>query len=157
MATTNPRITITLTKRQHEVLRSISDTSGKPMSSFLSELVEGTMPMLERMAVTFQKIHAAQQVERQRFVEELDETQAALEPIALAAVGQFDLFMAKVEARADAVTDAALAAPARRPNARSAPSTNRGATPPQGKGRKPLQDKAGSSVSHAKLSRKKAA
>lgn len=156
MATTNPRITVTLTKRQHEVLRSISDTSGKSMSSFLCELIDGSMPMLERMAVTFQKIHKAQQMERQRYVQELDETQAAIEPIVQAAVGQFDLFMAKVEARADAVTDAARAAPARRPNARSAPSTNRGATPPQGKGRKPLQDKAGKPVSHAKLSRKKA-
>lgn len=156
MATTKPRITITLTKRQHEVLRSISDTSGKPMSAFLSELIDGSLPVLERMAVAFQKIHDAQQMERRRFVADLDETQAALEPIVQQVVGQFDLFMSKVEARAGAVADAHGGAPARRPTARSSPLTNRGATPPRGKERKPLQDKGQKPVSHAKLSRKKA-
>lgn len=157
MATTKPRITITLTKRQHEVLRSISDTSGKPMSAFLSELIEGSMPTLERMAVAFQKIHAAQQIERKRFVAVLDETQAALEPIVQQVVGQFDLFMSKVEARADGVLDATVGAPARRPTSAKSPLTNRGATPPRGKGLKAPPDKASKPVSHAKLSRKKAA
>lgn len=157
MATTKPRITITLTKRQHEVLRSISESSGKPMSAFLMELIDGSMPMLERMAVAFQKIHAAQTAERKRYAAELEETQSALEPIVQQVVGQFDLFMSKVESRAGAVTDAAPAAPARRTAARSSPLTNRGATPPKGKGRKPLQDKGREPVSHAKLSRKKAA
>ena len=40
MATTKPRITVTLTERQHEVLRTISDCGGQPMSRFISELLE---------------------------------------------------------------------------------------------------------------------
>lgn len=157
MATTKPRITITLTKRQHEVLRSISESSGKPMSAFLMELIDGSMPMLERMAVAFQKIRAAQTAERKRYAAELEETQSALEPIVQQVVGQFDLFMSKVEARSGAVTDATRGAPARRTAALSSPLTNRGATPPQGKGRKPLQDKGRKPVSKPAVSRKKAA
>ena len=96
MATQKPRITVTLTQRQHDVLRSISESSGQPMSAFLSEMLEVSMPTIERMAVTFQKIKQAQSVERDKYLQSMDETQTVLEGIAQQAMGQFDLFLAAV-------------------------------------------------------------
>jgi hypothetical protein len=132
MATTKPRITVTLTKRQHEVFTSISASSGQSMSSLIGEI----MPTFERMATTFQKLRATQDNERAKVAQVLEEAQNALEPIALAAVGQFDLFMGKVESAAGAggpERSEDRTAPAARP----APTTNRGATPKRAKTAKP--------------------
>lgn len=134
MATTKPRITITLTQRQYEVLKSISDTSGQPMSTFVTELLELTMPTVERMAVSFQKIKAAQDVQKRRILDQLDEAQSAIEPVVQDVVGQFDLFMTRIEEAAGvAATDARERAGADTPAAAPAPITNRGATGKKGK------------------------
>ena len=107
------------------------------MSVFISEMLEMSLPTLERMAVTFQKMKQSQDIQRSKLVETLDEAQAALEPIALSAVDQLDLFLGRIEAGLPGLTDAprgALASPATLP---PAPATNRGATEPRAKPRKP--------------------
>ena len=137
MATTKPRITVTLTERQHEVLKMISDCGGQSMSSLLGELIEVSLPTFERMANTFRKLQQAQHKERARMVEALDEAQAALEPIAQAAVDQFDLFCGRIDGEIDA---AAISPRGESPGeaiSTTAPSTNRGATPTRAKGGKP--------------------
>ena len=144
MATTKPRITVTLTHRQHEVLRTISNCGGQSMSVFISEMLEMSLPTLERMAATFQKMKQSQDMQRSKLVETLDEAQAALEPIALAAVDQLDLFLGRIEAGLPGTTDAprgALASPAEQP---IAPATNRGATEPNPNLRKPTAAKVSS-------------
>lgn len=142
MATIKPRITITITPRQHEVLRSISESSGQPMSAFLSEMLEVSMPTLERMATTFQKLKKAQTIERERYLQSMDETQDVLEGIAQQAMGQFDLFMAAIEQSADAKIEPAERARLGSGAAAPAPATNRGATDPMAGGRKPKRSKA---------------
>jgi len=129
MATTKPRITVTLTKRQHEVLKVISDCGGQPMSAFISEMLEMSLPTLERMAATFQKIKRAQDGQRAQIVEALDEAQSVLEPIALGVVGQFDLFLGKVETAAGVPGDTARAGADGERRTDPAPLTNRGVTP----------------------------
>lgn len=139
MATTKPRITVTLTNRQHEVLRSISENSGQPMSTFISEMLELSLPTLERMASAFQKIKTAQDIQRKKIVAELDEAQAAIEPIVQATVGQFDLFMARVEQAAGVGATAEGTDAPRPPSDAAAPATNRGATRDKPKAGKPGQ------------------
>lgn len=137
MATTKPRITVTLTKRQHDVLKVISECGGRSMSAFISEMLELSLPTLERMAATFQKIKASQDIERARVVEALDEAQSALEPIAMAAIGQFDLFLGKVGAAADVGrVSPPAAALAQGGGISQPPSANRGVTPRQVRGMK---------------------
>lgn len=68
MATSKPRITVTLTKRQHDVLKVISECGGNSMSAFIQEMLELSLPTLERMAATFQKLKASQDIERARVV-----------------------------------------------------------------------------------------
>lgn len=137
MATTKPRITVTLTQRQYDVLRVISECGGQPMSAFISELLEQSLPVLERMGESFRKIKAAQDEQKKRIVEELDQAQAEVEPVLEQVLGQFDLFMTKIEQAAGAAaTDARERAGAAAAAAPSTPVTNRGVTPTPGKVRK---------------------
>ena len=101
MATTKPRITLTLPQRHYDLYRAISDMTHQPMSAFIVELLESAFPTIERMAVTFQKVKSAQVAERSRFLESLDRAQAAVEPVVMDAVDQFDLFLTRVEGIVD--------------------------------------------------------
>lgn len=137
MATTKPRITITLTEHQHDVLKSISAASGSSMSSLAGELIEVSLPTLERMANTFQKLRNAHTIERAKMVEAMEESLSVLEPIAAAAVDQFDLFLGNIEQAEGGAPDGSGATPAAPSTAPTAPATNRGATTPKAKPRKP--------------------
>ena len=131
MATKKPRITITLNPNTYGVLKVISDCGDKTMSGFVSEMLDAAIPTLERMAATFQAIKNAQDAERQKFLSSIDRAQAALEPAVIQAVGQFDLFLGRIEEAAAAVeTDGARATPASPPLAASNPRpVTRGSTP----------------------------
>ncbi|MDZ4284191.1 MAG: hypothetical protein U1C04_25965 [Hydrogenophaga sp.] len=154
MATTKPRITISLTPRQHQVIKVMSDSSGKSMSAFIGEMLEAALPTLERMAVTLQKIKQAQDQERSKFIESMDDAQSALEPYVLDTIGQFDLFLGKIERAVDGEgvpaaggeVSAAIAAPG--------PRTNRGVTPNSKKPSPPLSPKASSRFSKSKVFQK---
>lgn len=155
MATTKPRITVTLSQRQHDVLRVISECGGSSMSSFVSEILEQSLPVLERMAESFRKIKAAQEEQKKRIVEELDQAQAEVEPVLEQVLGQFDLFMSKVERAAGAVPAGSVATPGTAPAAARTPVTNRGVTPQHGKSRKPSSGKASSHSESPRSSSKK--
>lgn len=154
MATTKPRITITLNQRCYNTLKAISDCSGKPMSGFVSEMMESASPTLERMAATFQKIKTAQDVERSRFLETIDEAQAAIEPVVMETLGQFDLFLGKIDAAADAMTEREARAPGSAAAAAASPPTNRGVTPKREKSPQPSTAKASKPVSKSKVLKK---
>jgi hypothetical protein len=129
MPTKKPRLLITLEQRPYDVLKVISQTSGKPMSAFVSELLDGAMPTLERMAVTFQKIKQAQDGERARFLETIDAAQTELEPVIMEAIGQFDLFMGKIDDAVEGKARIPEGKPALPDAASATPPTNRGVTP----------------------------
>ena len=146
MAKAKPRITVTLNDKSYAVLKAISDCSGQPMSTFISEMLDSARPTLERMAATFQKIKHAQDAERARFLERVDDAQSAIEPVVMATLGQFDLFLGQIENAVGirAVTDASAASTGIdiMPPAAKSPPTNRGDTPPRGKRLKASSGKA---------------
>lgn len=146
MATAKPRITVTLDQHTYDVLKVISECGGQPMSAFVSEMLDSARPTLERMAATFQKIKQAQDAERSRFLESVDEAQAALEPVVMHTLGQFDLFLGAVENAVDGMVAGGgrvAGAPSAIPSAPArSPSTNRGDTPTRGKSRKASSGKA---------------
>lgn len=142
MATQKPRITITITQRQHDLFKAISGFSGQPMSAFIGEMLEAATPTLERMASTLQKVKTAQEKERSRFIEGLGEAQAALEPIVMNTIGQFDLFMGKIERSLGDEGDPACGGASSPNDPLPAPATNRGATDPSAGRRKPKRSKA---------------
>lgn len=153
MATTKPRITVTLTPRQYEVLRVISECGGQPMSGFISEMLELSLPTLERMASSFQKIKASQDLERSRVVQALDDAQQALEPMADAAIDQLNLMFDRMEDSAipkrQGASDGALGfGSASSPP--QPPTTNRGVTPHLSKPSKASLTKAFGGISKSK-------
>lgn len=156
MATTKPRITITLNDKSYAVLKAISDCSGQPMSTFVTEMLDSARPTLERMAATFQKIKRAQDEERGRFLKKVDDAQAAIEPVVMQTLGQFDLFLGRIEEAVDGAVDAAQAAPTDQPPPKRSPPTNRGDTPSKVKGRKASPGKASRVVSPSKVLKKTA-
>ena len=155
MATTKPRITVTLTQRQHDVLRVISDCGGQPMSAFISDMLEQALPVLERMAESFRKIKAAQDDQKKRIVEELDQAQAEVEPVLEQVLGQFDLFMTKIEQAAGAAATGARERTGAAAVAYSTPVTNRGVTPSPSHPPKRPRRKASEAISSPKVSSKK--
>ena len=100
MSTNKPRITVTLEPRTYELLKSISDSGGQSMSSFVGELLQQNSPVLEKMAIAFQKIKASSDARKAQMAEAFDQIQNDLEPLLQSAIGQFDMFLG-------AVTDAA--------------------------------------------------
>ena len=159
MATTKPRITITLNDKSYAVLKAISECSGQPMSTFVTEMLDSARPTLERMAATFQKIKRAQDAERARFLERVDDAQSAIEPVVMATLGQFDLFLGQIENAVGirAVTDASAASTGIdiMPPAAKSPPTNRGDTPTRAHASKPKQGKASGAVLKNAVSKKK--
>ena len=156
MATTKPRITVTLTHRQYDVLRVISECGGQPMSAFISELLEQSLPVLERMGESFRKIKAAQDEQKKRIVEELDQAQAEVEPVLELVLGQFDLFMTRVEAAAGAGGEGMRKRPPAPVSAAArTPVTNRGVTPSPSHPPKRPRRKASEAISSPKVSSKK--
>lgn len=97
MATAKPRITVTLTKQQYDVLRAISEYGGESMSNFIGDLLEQSLPVLERMAEAFRKIRQVQDEQKKRISEELTDAQNTIEPVFENMIGQFDLFMSRLE------------------------------------------------------------
>jgi len=81
MTTAKPRITVTLTDEQYAVLRRMSDSSGQPMSGFITDLLQSALPTLERMSGTFQQIRSFQDERRTKVLAAMDEAQAAFEPL----------------------------------------------------------------------------
>jgi predicted DNA-binding protein len=156
MATTNPRITVTLTRRQHEVLRSISDNSGKPMSGFIHEVLEESLPVLERMAETFRKIKEVQDEQRRRISHDLDQAQQQIEPVIAGVLGQFDMFMTRVEQAVGASPNGAPRRAVGKPSKPAlTPVTNRGVTPTLSHPSKPLRRKASGGKSGISVFQKK--
>lgn len=97
MATTKPRITVTITERQHALLKAISEATGASMSAYISDLLETSEPVMERIASTMQKLQQLNAQRKASVAAALDEAQTALEPVMDAVLGQFDLFASRLE------------------------------------------------------------
>jgi uncharacterized protein (DUF1778 family) len=128
MATLKPRITVSLSDHQYKVVSTIAKLGGGSMSGFISEMLEAALPTLERMAVTFQRVKDAQDAERGRFLESMDAAQTALEPAVNNAVGQFDLFLARLESASAAPGTPRKGRPGKDEAGHQSPPTNRGDT-----------------------------
>lgn len=146
MPTARPRITITLTERQHELLRSISESSGQSMSASVCELIETAEPVFERMAATFQRLKQQQDQQRERIKSDLDDMQKTLEPIAAGLLDQLDMFLGNLGQPVSGERSGGTPPPASATGKRKSPPTNRGVTPPPRNPSKPKPGKASGQV-----------
>lgn len=141
MATTKPRITITLTERQHHLLKTISDVSGNSMSYLVTDLIEASEPILERTASTFSHLKVLNDENKKKIKEAMENAQNVIEPMAINALQQMDCFI-------DTLTEIHGA------EKQPAPLTNRGDTTPNGKRLKPAPIKGSKTISKKKVSKK---
>lgn len=123
MPTTNPRITVTLNPRQHEVLTRLSAASGDSMSQIVSGFVELAIPSLERVVLVLERAKAAPQEVRAGLVAALDRADRVLMPALQAGLDQTDLFLS------DLALQSGAAAPSM---AAVRPSRGRGTAKPAG-------------------------
>lgn len=72
MATTKPRITISLEEQDYAVLKRFYTLNGVPMSRIVSELVAMLTPVLGRMADNLEAVAKADEQTRSRIAESLE-------------------------------------------------------------------------------------
>lgn len=141
MATTKPRITITLTEKQHQLLKTISDASGNSMSYLVTDLIEASEPILQRTASTFSHLKVLNDENKRKIKEAMENAQNVIEPMALNALQQMDCFI-------DTLTEIHDGQP------QPSPITNRGDTKPTKKGQKTAPVKDAKPIPRKKVSKK---
>lgn len=93
MATTKPRITVTLPKRTHEVLTRLSAASGQSMSAIVAEFVELAVPSLERVVVVLERAKVAPQEARAGLVAAVERAERDVMPALIGAARQGDMWL----------------------------------------------------------------
>lgn len=93
MATTKPRITITLEPAQHDVLQRLAALQRAPMSRIVSDLLNEVTPTLEKLLITLEAASRAHQDVKANIRRTAEEAEAELQPLAAAALSQLDLFV----------------------------------------------------------------
>lgn len=148
MATTKPRITITLTDKQHALLKSMSESTGNSMSFLVCDLLTAAEPAMEKMAEGFVQLKSVQLQRQIEFKKKLSavmgDAESILTPLSIQAFDQLDFFI-------DSLTKISSVESA------SPPLTNRGDTSPGDKSLKPKRDKANKAVLTRKILKKKGA
>lgn len=79
MPTLNPRITVTLTPGTASVLRDLSTLGGQSQSSIVGELLEVSLPVLERVVTAMRSASTIQASAKAEIASGLDRAQAKLE------------------------------------------------------------------------------
>lgn len=138
MATTKPRITVTLSERQYALLSSMSANSGSSMSSFIHDLLEACEPAMERMASMFQALSEQKNRSNQLIAEKIRDAQGQFEPNLAKFLDQADLFLGNLEESVASV---------------SPPATNRGVTKDDKSTKKSLNSLKNNKLSKRELER----
>ena len=118
MATTKPRITITLEPKQHELLQRLAAQRNVSMSSLVSELVEAVEPSMRRVSSLMDRASKAPEMVREGIVDAVERAEQLLTELAGPSLRQRDLFdRALAEARKREAKEAGKHAPAARQDA----------------------------------------
>lgn len=137
MPTHNPRLTITLDPAIADCLRRLSEATGSSQSRLIAELLEGSVPVFERVIKTIELAKTASSEIRGKLASDMEEAQKRVESQMGFALDEFDSISKSLEpsktvkrrARKVArVTDAAAPAlaPTGAPGRFPTPMSNRG-------------------------------
>lgn len=96
MPTTNPRVNVTLSAQQYELLSRLARAQGRSRSAILLELLELVTPVLERVVVAVEGAVRAQELASTGLRESVERAEAAILPHVQAAMGQLDLLVDQV-------------------------------------------------------------
>ena len=93
MPTAKPRVQVTVTPAQFDLLRRLSKLQQRSMSAVLSELFATIEPVLERVAVVLEAAVRAQSSALDGLRSATEDAQAEIEPLLTNALGQLDLLV----------------------------------------------------------------
>lgn len=132
LATTKPRITVTLDPHAYEVVSRLSKANGESMSAIVTGLVDLAVPSFERVVVMMERAASASEEVKAGMRAALDRADKDVLPHMVAAVGQGDMFLAGLAADFEAAQAAPgpavpAQAPSERPRRRKVPAE--GSTP----------------------------
>lgn len=92
MPTHKPRLTVTLTEHQYDVLTRLSSVRGSSRSSIIVDLLDASLPVLERTFALLEAFEAARKGDYlEDFVASMDKAEATLAPLLASALEQMDL------------------------------------------------------------------
>jgi hypothetical protein len=91
MTTKKPRIQVSLTTAQYELLRNLAELQDRSMGSIVSELFDQVHPVLERVAVVLQAAKRAQSSALDGLRQATEDAEAEIAPMVGAAMHQLDL------------------------------------------------------------------
>ena len=133
MPTLKPRITITLTDEQHATLQALAQLQGVSMSSIVVDLVDTTLPVLQRLVSVLQNASQAPKAVLDGLSASLSEALGDAKGHGDAVMGQLDLLVRLSEgggAGASALAGVPVPPPEPKP-----PTSNRGVrnVPPRSK------------------------
>lgn len=94
MATSKPRITISLEPQAYEVISRLAAANRKPMSSVVTDFLDLARPQMERMVAILEAARSAPDQARASIRKSLDRAESVLLPVLLEAIEQQDLFLA---------------------------------------------------------------
>ena len=99
MATTKPRITISLEEQDYAVLKRLCTLNGVPMSRTVSELVAMLTPVLGRMADNLEAVAKADEETRSRIAESLEKHFFSVNKIYGEVVKSLDCFSEELDSQ----------------------------------------------------------
>lgn len=128
MPTTKPRITITLSQHQHDLLNGMANAQKVSMSSIVVELLDTAVPVLERV---MDLINAAKRAPKEALDElkrSLDRAEHSVLGMQQDAIGQLDLLVKEAGEMGEAHrgTPVSAASKVRRSGSKKPPTSNRG-------------------------------
>lgn len=103
MPTPNPRLTITLEPAVAACLRRLSEVTGNSQSKLIAELLEGSVPVFERVITTIEAAKAASAEIRGRLATDMGAAQERIEAQMGLALGEFDAMAAPLLEEVEAV------------------------------------------------------
>lgn len=125
MTTKKPRLTITLEPALAAQLRTISELTGNSQSGLISELLEGSGPVFDRMIEVLQAAQKAKDSMRGKLANDLEQAQSKMEKglgLVMDGLGQF----LGEEADHGGAVDSKRSVAAAAPGGDSTPISNRG-------------------------------
>lgn len=103
MPTQNPRLTITLEPAVSACLRRLSEVTGNSQSKLIAELLEGSVPIFQRVIATIEAAKSASAEIRGRLADDMGKAQERMEQQLGLVMGEFDAASAPLLEEVEAV------------------------------------------------------
>jgi|SRR5690554_3489791 len=92
MATTKPRLTITLEPHTHTVITELARLQGRSKAKIITELLDSVVPVLERTCYVLQLAQSATLTVTDDLKASMERSEATLREMFADALGQMDIF-----------------------------------------------------------------